>query len=803
MGAASHHCETLGVAAHVRDAVRDPVIARRRPAPAVDRGRSAEPLTSLQHAAGNAAVARAIHCMPKPGAGRSTCGAIAGPGGECTACRAARIGGSSAQRAPLTPEPVTPMHGADAPAGDGDHAGRVRERLGPGRPLDGGLRSRVEPVFGQDFSGVRVHTDASAASLTAGLNARAFTVGDHIALAMGEYRPGTVAGDAILAHELAHVVQQSGARPTATPVRDGSPAYEALERDADAAASGVIARLWGGAKAVVAGGLAGASPQMRAGLGVQRAPGPKRPGTPSKGLPPVRVQSGPRTAEWLLEFDTWVTRDDLIRALFSGRELPAAFTLEPTRRSEKDQYLSMYWTMRWTPPLEAHRAELTEFAQQLRLRALQGGEEFAEDTRRREADEEAARAANREHNKMYVPALGMTGGEALRTLKPGIYIGAVGRPLRAVPTLVWRDKRPDVSWIWGYVFPDGVFVWVGATEIQIRELGHPADESFWATMLWFMQHGDDLHAAEKRYIELMTQLNFMMIAGMAMAYTTAPSFGPRANVAEEALSLAGAGRTASRDVGTLGHVNPLEAVGLAIQGYGVVQMDAEMIREARERGEAEAAREAQAALERGDLFQLPGLVAEDAGAETDDPASVLQGVAPSGSVQRAPKVKGAAAPPIKGKLGLPVRDRVTGFVNDVAAEYRDGIVAAHKKYWADTASVVGTEAEKTTLAKVPDLARRWGLRPSKIWIGDFPVGVTGRKGGPVTAEMGSSYYKFMVEMKKSPGGDRPWQMEAHYLGLEEGMSFPKGGRHFHIYGERFGRGRGILVHEVPPPKVKP
>lgn len=301
MGAASRRCETLGVAAHARDTVRDPVIARRRPAPAVDRGRSAGPLTTLQHAAGNAAVARAIHRMRKPGAGGCTCGAIAGPGGGCTTCRAGRIGGSSAQHAPLTPEPVTPVHGADGPAEDGIHAGRIRERLGPGRPLDGGLRSRMEPVFGQDFSEVRVHTDAAAAGLSAGLNARAFTVGDHVALAVGEYRPGTEAGDAILAHELAHVVQQSGARPTAAPLHDGSPAYEALERDADAAASGVIARLWGGAKAVVAGELVGAWPQMRAGLRVQRAPGPKRSGAPSKGLPPVRVQSGPRRAEWLLE----------------------------------------------------------------------------------------------------------------------------------------------------------------------------------------------------------------------------------------------------------------------------------------------------------------------------------------------------------------------------------------------------------------------------------------------------------------------------------------------------------------------
>src|SRR5262249_1490194 len=81
----------------------------------------------------------------------------------------------------------------------------VVRRLGPGRPLDGGVRASLEPVVGGDLSGVRVHTDVEAAGLSDELDARAFTVGGHVAFGRDEYRPGTAVGDALLAHELAHV----------------------------------------------------------------------------------------------------------------------------------------------------------------------------------------------------------------------------------------------------------------------------------------------------------------------------------------------------------------------------------------------------------------------------------------------------------------------------------------------------------------------------------------------------------------------------------------------------------------------
>ena len=96
-------------------------------------------------------------------------------------------------------------------AGAGAHdVSAVKEQLGSGHSLDGRVQSQMSSAFGYDFSSVRVHTDAKAGELSSQLNARAFTIGSDVAFAGGEYKPGTLVGDALIAHELAHVVQQGG-----------------------------------------------------------------------------------------------------------------------------------------------------------------------------------------------------------------------------------------------------------------------------------------------------------------------------------------------------------------------------------------------------------------------------------------------------------------------------------------------------------------------------------------------------------------------------------------------------------------
>lgn len=97
----------------------------------------------------------------------------------------------------------------------GEPAGRAAAAvpgLGRGTPLPKAERAYFEPRLGRDLSAVRLHHDQPAA---VALGARAFTLGRDIAFAPGEWRPGSLEGRRLLAHELVHVVQQ---RQLGTPV---------------------------------------------------------------------------------------------------------------------------------------------------------------------------------------------------------------------------------------------------------------------------------------------------------------------------------------------------------------------------------------------------------------------------------------------------------------------------------------------------------------------------------------------------------------------------------------------------------
>jgi uncharacterized protein DUF4157 len=124
----------------------------------------------------------------------------------------------------------------------------------------------MESVFQRDFSQVRIHTDSDAARLSQHFNAQAFTIGNHIAFASGQYQPGMVIGDALLAHELAHVSQQSQANASAVAMQAGGAEYDALERDADVSAAHAVVSLWGRAKARASGLARQAAPRLKSGL---------------------------------------------------------------------------------------------------------------------------------------------------------------------------------------------------------------------------------------------------------------------------------------------------------------------------------------------------------------------------------------------------------------------------------------------------------------------------------------------------------------------------------------------------------
>lgn len=86
----------------------------------------------------------------------------------------------------------------------------LNAQKGGGSPLPGETRAFMEPRFGADFSGVRVHADAQADQMNREIQAQAFTHGQDIYMGAGRYDPGSDAGKHLLAHELTHVVQQGG-----------------------------------------------------------------------------------------------------------------------------------------------------------------------------------------------------------------------------------------------------------------------------------------------------------------------------------------------------------------------------------------------------------------------------------------------------------------------------------------------------------------------------------------------------------------------------------------------------------------
>jgi hypothetical protein len=144
----------------------------------------------------------------------------------------------------------------------------VQSQLGAGRSLETSIGSRMGTAFGQDFSQVRVHTDDKAAKLSSNFNARAFTVGDHIAFGPGEYQPGTLVGEAIIAHELAHVVQQGSAK--VAPLQNVPRESAALESDADMSAIGAVSSMWFGGRGILSDISQNALPRLKSGLRLQR-----------------------------------------------------------------------------------------------------------------------------------------------------------------------------------------------------------------------------------------------------------------------------------------------------------------------------------------------------------------------------------------------------------------------------------------------------------------------------------------------------------------------------------------------------
>jgi hypothetical protein len=149
---------------------------------------------------------------------KCACGGSAEVDGECEECREKRLqrkanGNGAAHYAPAIVHDVL---------------------RSSGRPLDVQTRAHFEPHFGHDFGRVRVHNDSRAAQSASAVNALAYTIGPNIVFGQSKFEPATKAGQALIAHELAHVVQQgqvgAGDQRLAIDVDRQSPAEAEADR---------------------------------------------------------------------------------------------------------------------------------------------------------------------------------------------------------------------------------------------------------------------------------------------------------------------------------------------------------------------------------------------------------------------------------------------------------------------------------------------------------------------------------------------------------------------------------------------
>ncbi len=108
-------------------------------------------------------------------------------------------------------ETVQSKAAAGGPAAPTPAAARAIAAVRGGSPLPAGVRAFMETRFGHDFGRVRIHTDGSAEAAARSLHARAYTLGRDVVFGVGQFAADSTAGRRLIAHELAHVIQQGQA----------------------------------------------------------------------------------------------------------------------------------------------------------------------------------------------------------------------------------------------------------------------------------------------------------------------------------------------------------------------------------------------------------------------------------------------------------------------------------------------------------------------------------------------------------------------------------------------------------------
>ncbi|CAE6484110.1 hypothetical protein NMYAN_10142 [Nitrosomonas nitrosa] len=157
---------------------------------------------------------------------KCACGSHVAAGKECAACAKQK---QTLQRKAINRDDMTPVssivHGVLNSAG---------------QPLDPTAKTFMESRFGRDFSKVRIHTDANAAESARMVNAFAYTVGRDVVFGAGQYSPHTRMGQRLLAHELAHTLQQDKNIALTTNVLKVNEPNDRYEQEADHIADQVL-----------------------------------------------------------------------------------------------------------------------------------------------------------------------------------------------------------------------------------------------------------------------------------------------------------------------------------------------------------------------------------------------------------------------------------------------------------------------------------------------------------------------------------------------------------------------------------
>ena len=168
---------------------------------------------------------------------KCACGGVSGPTGECKSCREKKL----QRRLGNLPSPTTILHPLSLVS---EVPPIVHDVVSsPGHPLNAQTRAFMEPRFGHDFTRIRIHNDEKASDSARAVGARAFTLGNHVVFATGQYSPATTEGQTLLAHELTHAIQQSGvASQSASQLKISLPS-EPLEQEAERISQTVVGNL--------------------------------------------------------------------------------------------------------------------------------------------------------------------------------------------------------------------------------------------------------------------------------------------------------------------------------------------------------------------------------------------------------------------------------------------------------------------------------------------------------------------------------------------------------------------------------